>query len=130
MLLINTNTSHHEKENQIRTRLAITTSIKSSNCNILCNVVSKQHSMELEITTPDGKELHFVIDDWEPKNEDGQLTQIVLIFRNDKKCRAIVHSLEYCGIDIPDATDYLIILSKPTEFKHDPKKDKLILKYN
>lgn len=86
--------------------------------------------MQLIVITPEGKELQFVIDDWTPINEKRQLTEIGLICIEQKHAQMIRHALEYHFIKVDVGTDYLLILPKPRKFKHDLKKDTLILKYN
>lgn len=85
--------------------------------------------MHLSIITSQGIELGFTIDDWAPINKKKKLTEIGLACIDIKQAKEIHLILAFNSINVSVGTDYLLILDKPNEFKYDPKKDKLTLKY-
>lgn len=87
--------------------------------------------MELQLITPSGNEINFIIDDWAPIEVMGEdRTEVALILIDIVQAKILRATLEYNSIKVTVGTDYLLMLDKPVEFRLNPKEDTLYLKYN
>lgn len=86
--------------------------------------------MHLILITPNGKELNFVIEDWESINEHGELTEIGLACVEYKHTKVLQHILEYHSIVTRMSLSEYVIVNKPNEFSYTPKTDTLRLDFS
>ena len=83
--------------------------------------------MQLTVITPNGKELTFVIKDYEAISYNKELTEVMLILLEDHEAKMLQHALEYHSIKTHSTCDSGIILNKPYNLTSTP--DYLMLDY-
>ena len=74
--------------------------------------------MQLNVITPNGRELNFVIEDYEPISTDHKVTEIMLIMLDEDETTMLRNTLEYHSIKTYKNTDNLgVILDKPKKLR-------------
>ena len=86
--------------------------------------------MQLNLITPAEKEINIVIDDFEPINENKELTEIALACKEYKQTKMLQHILEYHSIKTRMSLNEYVIVNKPNKFSHTPKLNTLRLDFS
>lgn len=78
--------------------------------------------MQLNVITPNNRELNFIIEDFEPISQGKETTEIMLIMLEEDESKMLANILEYHSIKTYKTTDLLgVILDKPKKLKATPK---------
>ena len=126
------NQTHHHYEHITTKRTKLATP-----CCISCNNSSyRNHSynnpnnrMKLTIISKQGIKFNLTVDDWVPINKQKNLSEIGIACIDKTERQAIKNTLLLHSLKVDSTENNLLILNKPVEFKYDPKKDTLLLKY-
>jgi len=85
--------------------------------------------MKLTIISKQGIKFNLTVDDWVPINKQKNLSEIGIACIDKTERQAIKNTLLLHSLKVDSTENNLLILNKPVEFKYDPKKDTLLLKY-
>ena len=77
--------------------------------------------MKLLIIAPNGREMEYVIEDWEPTGKDNEeQTDILLMCYEFKESRALASILEYHSIKPLGVSDWSVAVKRPDSLKITP----------
>ena len=86
--------------------------------------------MKLTVISPQGLIFDLEIDDWTPISRQKDLSEVGISCIDETERQTIKNTLLFYSINVDTTENGLLILDKPVEFKYNPKKEKLTLKYN
>jgi len=81
-------------------------------------VTTNTINMNLNIITPENKELNFEIEDFAPISENKETTEIMLILLEEDQTKMLANTLEYHSIKTYKTSDLLgVIVDKPKKLR-------------